>query len=138
MDEKRFQALLAAYGADAARWPQPERAAAIQFAQTHTDAAAWIARARQLDNALGELADYSSSENLRERILLHAQRQHQIKPHYWPFKSVWRPAVGLAASLLLGVLFGVAQPAALQGQEQEKSYDLTSLAFNASDEDGGL
>ncbi|MDI7775361.1 hypothetical protein [Asticcacaulis sp. EMRT-3] len=65
MDETRFAAILAAYGAEARRWPQAEREAALAFMQAHADLAdGLLAEARATDGLLGgvSLAEHVRAE----------------------------------------------------------------------------
>lgn len=48
----RLQAVLAAYGADPARWPESDRELAPLFTATHPNVAASLEDARNLDSAL--------------------------------------------------------------------------------------
>jgi hypothetical protein len=55
MERARFEYLLAAYGADFARWPADERGAATIFAQQHAaEVDGLLTEARVLDAALDE------------------------------------------------------------------------------------
>ena len=58
MDRARFEALLAAYGADVSRWPEGERAEAAVFSASHgveLDAARQEAREIDTDEARREI-----------------------------------------------------------------------------------
>lgn len=58
MDRSRFEAIVTAYGADPARWPPAERAAALAFAEAHPAfAAPVLARERSLDDLLETARD---------------------------------------------------------------------------------
>lgn len=48
----RFKAIVDAYGADPARWPDAERAAALQFVAGDSRARAWLDAARAVDDLL--------------------------------------------------------------------------------------
>ncbi len=138
MNEERFQTLLAAYGGAPARWPEDERAAALVFAAAHPQAANWIAEAEQLDAALGLLDGRAPSRMLRERILAAAPSAHSHRRPVWPFASVWQPAMGMAASLLFGIIAGTALSGNSSLAEQTARYDLTDLAFNSDSEEAGI
>jgi len=57
MTPERFRAIVAAYGAEAQRWPDSERAAALAFAAKDARAAAWLEEERGLDAMLDLLAE---------------------------------------------------------------------------------
>ena len=52
MDPQRFEALIAAYGATPARWPEEERMAAEAFARNDPRAASLLAEADTIDALL--------------------------------------------------------------------------------------
>ena len=55
MTKERFKAIIDAYGASEAHWPEAERAAAISFAKAHPSLVApWIEAARDMDSWLDE------------------------------------------------------------------------------------
>jgi hypothetical protein len=57
MDETRFAEIVSAYGAEARRWPEAERAQALIFARDHAEAAErLLAPAREADALLDLLA----------------------------------------------------------------------------------
>lgn len=64
----RFEALVAAYGADPARWPQERRAAALTFAGTEAGRA-MLERGRVLDEALSRFDTPPPSRALEARVL---------------------------------------------------------------------
>lgn len=70
----RFEAILDAYGADPARWPEAERDAALELMRREPEGAqAALAAARALDAALDAAPDAAPSEALRARVLAAAQ-----------------------------------------------------------------
>lgn len=138
MNTERFQTLLAAYGAEPLRWPENERAAAVYFAGANSQAAHWIAEARQLDTALGLLPDHAPSQMLRARVLQSALLPRNPERPSRLFASIWQPAIGMAASLLFGIIVGTAMPGVFSEAEQSVHYDLTELAFNSDREDIGI
>lgn len=64
----RFEALVAAYGADPARWPPERRTAALTFAATEAGRA-MLERARALDAALLRFETPPPSRALEARVL---------------------------------------------------------------------
>lgn len=112
MTRERMEAILAAYGASPARWPEAERAAAQAWA--HANAAAFAAMAREaaaldaaLDLDVGEAAD---DEALAVRIL--AARDGNVIPVRFgaprPAGGWRRQAAALAACAVLGLAIGFA------------------------------
>ncbi|HVY83809.1 MAG TPA: hypothetical protein VG943_01645 [Caulobacterales bacterium] len=103
MDAARFEAIVAAYGADAARWPEAERAAAQAFAQTSSEAQAILAEAHALDALLAADADEAPvSVTLTRRLM-------RTIPSPSP-QRVWGVAAALAACAVLGVVVGYNSP----------------------------
>lgn len=138
MNEKKFQEVIAAYGANPARWPESERDGMVLFSQANTQAAHELAGARQLDRLLDLLPDYQPQEMLRIRILS-AEQRLRSSAWRWPLDSVWRPAAGMAASLAFGILLGLfVTPRDVPGPAQTAEYDLSVLAFNNGEEEGDL
>lgn len=99
MDETRFAALVEAYGADPARWPETERGAALRFQMANPQVAArLLAPARALDGLLAESPQGTVSERLVTALLAEAPRAAR-RP-----SAVW----ALAACALLGLALGFA------------------------------
>lgn len=123
---ERFAALLEAYGAEPARWPEAERAAARRFEAAHPQTAEpLLAEARALDRAIDRAlqAHAASALSPAARAALHrdartsapppprslAARLAGWRPTEW-MGGDWRPAGALAAALFLGLLGGTAAP----------------------------
>jgi len=114
----RVRALLVAYGADPGRWPAAERIAAERVLAADPMLAAELAAeradAQMLDNLLDTLPVPAPSPALRVALndipdqarLGWAGRLATL----WPFGAPWRPAAGLVAAAVLGVLVGIATP----------------------------
>jgi hypothetical protein len=123
MDRVRFEALIAAYGADPKRWPSAEREAALAFAQSD---GAWAQRVlapeAALDAALdGALQTQSASDLLARRILKRA-----------PSASFDRRAIwALAACAVVGVLAGYG--GGMRAPIADASEDLPLLSLAALD-----
>ena len=115
MDEARFEGLLAAYGADARRWPDAERAQALRLLAMSPAAHARRAEAMRLDAALHAWRLGPPPADLQARIAAAAPLARLFRP-----RVLWASAAGLAAACLLGVMLGAgvgptltaAQPAA--------------------------
>lgn len=157
MDRNRYRTILEAYGADPARWPSGEREAALRLASTDPMARQLLDEAREADreieNALDFLPEFTPSAALRDTVLAAAPRAvvtafatgpapasagMGLRELLWPFGPLWRPAVGFAASAMLGVIFGAYVPDPWAGERlsaaaEPVDYDLTVLAFNAEE-----
>lgn len=68
----RFRHLLDAHGADPARWPAQERAAALALVEAEPAARALLDEARALDVALDALPTPRAASDLRLRVLADA------------------------------------------------------------------
>lgn len=109
---ERVRALLDAYGADRGRWPAAERATAERVLAGDPVLAAELADARALDGLLDALPAPEPSPALRVTLrdipdraeLGWAGRLAAL----WPFGAPWRPAVGLLAAAVLGIVVGIA------------------------------
>jgi hypothetical protein len=103
MPANRTQDLLAAYGADPARWPERPGDAPD---------AAELAAARALDDALDRLTAPPPDPLLRTRILARVagQAQPSVTPAVLSWRSrivaVWQPLATLAAAAMLGWVVG--------------------------------
>jgi len=114
MTVDRVRALLAAYGADPERWPAAERAAAERLLADDPALASEFADARAFDSLLDALPAPAPSPALRVRLkdIPDRARLGWTAPlaWLWPFGTPWRPAAGLVAAALLGVIVGIATP----------------------------
>jgi hypothetical protein len=118
MDDERFEALLAAYGADAARWPDAERALALRHLAATPSAHGLRAEAKRLDGLLDAWTMDTAGADLERRVAATAPLASIFRP-----RTLWVTAAGLAAACVLGVLVGAdvgrtslrAQPTSEQG-----------------------
>lgn len=124
MDMRRLEVLLDAYGADPARWPAAERAAALALLATDPAARAWLEQARRLDRALDALPPAPApAGDLAARIRAAAQQRNagaaallpasQPVPLAGPVaansnRPAWRFPAALVASALFGLWLGFA------------------------------
>jgi len=101
MDQHRFEAIVAAYGAEPNRWPETERDAAKAFADANASACAEIlANARALDVDLTLAAPKAAEINeVLVASVVKASRRVAIERRFAP--------MALAACALLGVLIGI-------------------------------
>lgn len=114
MTLRRFTRILAAYGADPARWPDVERAAALRFAQDNADAKQRLRDAQQLDAALGHLAAPTSGLDAA-RLAAAVMETPRAPPRsgaepdwsipWWRWFG-WPKLAGLAVAGLLGIAVG--------------------------------
>ena len=135
MDKQKFERILATHGGNPDAWPETERAVALNFSVTDPQAAIMLREARALHTLIGELPDIDPSPDLTDRIIAAAvaqnqtanadmrqqgrqssiltdyrQRMRRLREGLWPFGPLWRPAAGLAAPALFGLLLGLYQP----------------------------
>jgi hypothetical protein len=109
MDLARLSAMVDAYGAQASRWPQAERTAALQLLAESAAARALLESAAALDRALDEFVVAPPDPQLRARILA---SYSSAAPGWREFLSgLWRDLGGwglvgpvFAASLTLGAV----------------------------------
>src|SRR5690606_16810156 len=110
----RFRAMLAAYGADPQRWPAAEREAATRLAAADPELAAELAEAAATDLLLDALPAPVPNPALRVRLKAIPDdatlRWTDRLAALWPFGAPWRPAAGLVAAALVGVVVGFTAP----------------------------
>lgn len=119
MTEKRFEEIIAAYGADPARWPDDERADAEALLASSDNARAILEDAARLDAALNEARPPHASSALMGRVLDSAKEAN--RPSFfgrmggvasllgaWP--TPMRAAAGLAAVVVLVAGIALLQP----------------------------
>lgn len=110
----RFTKILAAYGADPARWPDAEREAARQFAQDDAVAKQLLLEAQRLDAALDRMlapAPALDPARLATAVMATPQAVPQTGSDpdwavpWWRWFG-WPKLAGLAVAGLLGILVG--------------------------------
>lgn len=117
MTLSRFQRFLDSHGADLARWPQAQRAAAERLLASDAAAAALLARARALDALIARegpaQADAAGILRALAARPLPAQRRHFLWRR-WPselltldFAPAWPRLAALAGIAALGFLIGL-------------------------------
>jgi anti-sigma factor RsiW len=109
MDPERFEALIAAYGATPARWPEEERAAAEAFARRDPRAARLLADADKIDALLFAHRVAEPSRTLRAMVIESAPRHRAIGRRL----RLWWSSIVFAAVAGAGALAGSAATAAL-------------------------
>lgn len=111
MTSERFLALIAAWGADARRWPEGERAAAQAFVAAHPDLAREaLAEADSVDALLHLSRALQPSMPMRDRVIasaaaagLKARRQGR----HWLDRLTLAFGAGWAVAACAGVAAGV-------------------------------
>lgn len=105
---ERFEALVATYGADLARFPASEREAAQRTLTLSARARELFAREAELDAALGSLPEPELSPGLARRLaevpLRAPQRRFAFPKIRWVV-----PGLGWAAALSFGLWFGMSE-----------------------------
>jgi hypothetical protein len=143
---ERLQTVVAAYGADRARWPAADREALSELAATNPEArrllageasfdtllAAASARApeaavaRARDQLFARLESETPARGQDALIVPFARREAPRPAGAAPGRSMWREAALLAAALLIGVFTGT------QGLLEGSGLDLTNLTTTAA------
>ena len=110
----RFRRLIAAYGADPARWPPAQRPPAEALLARSAPARALLAEARAFDSLLMADANTPVDERLAASIIARAiDAPQEPTPasaralHLgWPLPRLWPHAIGLATAAALGFVIG--------------------------------
>lgn len=111
MTSERFLAIVLAYGADARRWPETERAAARAFAAAHpTLAGPALAEGDAADALLHESRVAPPSMALRDRVIASAADaglKARRESRRWLDRLALAMGAGWAAAACAGVIAGV-------------------------------
>ncbi|MBR8128070.1 hypothetical protein [Burkholderia ambifaria] len=137
MTPERFRTIVAAYGSDARRWPQDERAAAEAWAQAHPrDALAALDDAAELDAWLMQDTVAPPAPTLVERIVASApapQRARRRGKVWWSGAAF--AGVGLAGALAGAVAVSMLMLGSAPIAQHEPGYLTTT--FGGPSFDGG-
>lgn len=138
----RALAVLEAYGADSARWPDANRRDLVELITHDPLLSERMAEEKALDRLLVQAPLDSPSYALQTRILsgLPGRRSagdmpvtqnfwRQIMDVLWPYGSATVPAGALAVSIVLGSTVGALTSTAANGWSEEQSYDVVALAL---------
>jgi anti-sigma factor RsiW len=102
--------LIEAYGADPARWPSDERAAAERHMAANPAARAAVEEARRLDALLGRMPPVPEMTSFPLPAALPAQRrpllQRLVRPGRAVAWSMWPRVAALAMASIVGVVIG--------------------------------
>ena len=127
MDRARFEALLAAYGADVSRWPEGERAEAAVFSASHgVELDAARQEAREIDTMLSHAAAIPKLDALSARILAAAPKRTEMFDR--------RALLALAACAVFGVVMGYGGGLLAPAPLEDDSY--FAMAFEAPGDEG--
>jgi hypothetical protein len=143
----RFRRLIAAYGADPARWPPGQRSRADALLARSVKARALLAEARAFDALLMTDVKPPADEPLAAAIIARAtaapqERAPVITPPRavtldWSFARLWPQAVGLAVAAVLGFVIGWTDllPGGVAGGD---TADLADILDAGIDDSGSL
>lgn len=143
---ERLLAVIDAYGADPARWPEAERAGLEAVARA-PEASRLLAEARALDAVLARspALDAGVLDDLKSRIVAKADESGRVTqrpamprsvtslgdrrrmPVTQSLRAAWPAAAALAASLLVGAFFGASEMGkpAVENLMASAGYDTT-------------
>jgi hypothetical protein len=114
MTEARLLEIIAGHGSRPDRWPREERAAALALLDASPAAREALADATRLDVMLDRHPVPPVSLALQSRIAAIPERRHEtlagVFRSFWPFGALWRPAGGLAAAAIIGLMVGIGTP----------------------------
>lgn len=134
MTRERVLTLIDAYGGDPARWPEREREAALAMMSGDVDLARAAEEAARLDMALDALPAPLPNPSLRVALKEIPERSGGVVDLIAGWFGLWRPAAGLAAAAVLGIIVGVTNPdipvpgLETASVEQNAEADIYSLA----------
>ncbi len=124
MTSERFLALVAAYGADARRWPEAERDAARAFAAADPRASAALAEADVADALLQAYRVIQPSVALRDRVIASAAGaglKAGREGRRWLDRLAITLGAGWAAAACAGVVAGVMMTGYLTADAQAEA-----------------
>lgn len=132
MEPERFRSLLDAYGGDPERWPASERVSMQQFLAQNPQAETWRREAQALDLAL---ADFPVAPvDLVDQIMARIPPSRLEKFLEWLLPrdrhAWWRPAVAATLPLVLGVVIGMTEIAALGAGDVDWTAQEQALLVN--------
>jgi len=136
MTPARFAELIDAYGADAKRWPEAERAAALALLAHAPEARARLEEARRLDaliDAWPQPAAAPDPAQLAARVAHTAQESAGNVVPFAPRRKApatvmaWARAGALAAAGICGLVIGMADPTTSNGASALDLYDVAQV-----------
>lgn len=110
MTETRLLTLIKAYGAEPTRWPEEERADGEALLATSAAGQRAVREAETLDALLAKHVVAPADPSLLTRITAIPERRTtnwlaDLRA-FWPFEAIWRPAAGLVAAAIIGIVVG--------------------------------
>ncbi|MBU3969824.1 MAG: hypothetical protein KKE42_04495 [Alphaproteobacteria bacterium] len=125
MTSERFLAIVLAYGADARRWPEAERAAARAFVAAHPALAGpALAEADAADALLHESRVAHPSMALRDRVIASAAEaglKARREGRRWLDRLALAMGAGWAAAACAGIVAGVMMTSYLTADAQAEA-----------------
>jgi hypothetical protein len=108
MTLQRFETILDAYGADSSGWPLQEREAAVALLKVSELARHLQKQVAQFDVVLTVASPPPASPKLKWIIMakIIPRSWRRRAQEVWPFGSLWRPAMAMVFSMVLGVVIG--------------------------------
>ena len=128
MTARRFRDMVAAYGADPARWPEAEREAACEFMAAYpAEVAPWLDEARAIDGLMDmDFSEEPVSERLQYQTVARMVAANDVggpMPVRSRLPMVWAASAGLVACLA-GALAGCRGFGALERARARRLLDL--------------
>jgi hypothetical protein len=110
----RFKTIMDSYGGEIKRWPQEEQKAALALLQTSEEARTLCKEAAVLDGLLDLAQPLRATAELKLEIMnsVLSSPWERLAQELWPFGPLWRPAVAMVFSAILGLAAGGIYPAA--------------------------
>lgn len=110
MSAERFAEMVDAYGGNIGRWPQPERAAARDYARS-AEAAGMLERAAELDTLLDAYVLKAGHDGLDGRIITKFVRRSRMR-NWFRFGSagIGLVGVGIAGALAGSIAIAILAP----------------------------
>lgn len=132
VDLARLKQLLAAYGADPARWPESERTEARDLLAGSPEARQELRKAAELDALLDSASMPPPSPALMAAILAKTPGAAQSGwlASLWPFGPLWKPASALLLAGALGIATGLWLPSESLLAGSDFTSEVDSLLFD--------
>ncbi len=143
MNRGEFINCLALYGSDVGRWPEEIRADAYAACENSTELQKLMEEEGRFEDLLDSLPFEDATSDLAERIIMSADRRPVPEQGsektgdlglfftelFFRFFTL-KPAMGLALTLIIGVVLGYADPLAADLSE---GVDIGSFLYNGED-----
>lgn len=127
-----FVDLLDIHGHEMDRWPEAERNAGQLLLAESAEARQALDQARQLAMMLSGVHAPEPSAHLRARVLeVPIRHPRETGTSWWPFKTLTRPLLGLAAAAVLGIASGALVPPVADELPSTDWDEMSNLALGA-------